>query len=283
MNNKIALITGANSGVGLATAKGLASSGFDLILLVRSIQKAEITKAEILKQFPNTKIDHEIADLEDIKSVLKATENIKKRYTKIDRLINNAGYSPDVIAFTKEGYEKSFIANHLGHFVLTINLLDLLEASGEGRVISVSSAAHALGKVRRMFLKNNKDTNILKAYGDGKLANVLFTKGLSKRLVGKPILAFCLHPGVVVTNFGSNLTGFSGLLTKLAQPFMISPEKGAMTSLFLAQTPFENIQRDGGKYFDKSKVKSTMNNDITNDNIEWFWKKSLEAVEEMLL
>ncbi len=283
MNNKIALITGANSGVGLATAKGLASAGFDLIFLVRSIQKAESTKAEILKQFPNVKIDYEIADLEDIKSVLKATENIKKRYIKIDRLINNAGYSPDVVAFTKEGYEKSFIANHLGHFVLTINLLDLLEASGEGRVISLSSAAHALGKVSRMFLKNNKNTNILKAYGDGKLANVLFTKGLSKRLVGKPVLAFCLHPGVVGTNFGGNFTGISGLLVKLAHPFMISSEKGAMTSLFLATTPFENIQRDGGKYFDKSKVKSTMNNDITNDNIEWFWQKSLEAVEEMLL
>jgi retinol dehydrogenase 12 len=281
MNNKIALITGANSGVGLATAKGLASSGFDLILLVRSIQKAESTKEEILKYFPNAKIDYEIADLEDIDSVIKASGNIKNRYAKIDRLINNAGYSPDVIEFTKEGYEKSFIANHLGHYVLTINLLDLLEASGEGRVISVSSAAHALGKVSRMFLKNNKSTNILKAYGDGKLANVLFTKGLARRLSGKPVSAFCLHPGVVGTNFGGNFTGISGLLVKLAHPFMISSEKGAMTSLFLATTPFENIQRDSGKYFDKSKVKSTANNDITNDNIEWFWQRSLEAVEEM--
>jgi retinol dehydrogenase 12 len=282
MNNKIALITGANSGVGLATAKGLASSGFDLILLVRSIQKVESTKEEILKYFPNTKIDFEIADLEDINSVLKATENIKKRYAKIDRLLNNAGYSPDVIEFTKEGYEKSFIANHLGHFALTINLLGLLEASGEGRVISVSSAAHALGKANRMFLKKNKDTNIFKAYGDGKLANVLFTKGLAKRLSDKPVLAFCLHPGVVGTNFGGNFTGISGLLVKLGQPFMISPEKGAMTSLFLATSPFENLQRDNGKYFDKSKVKSTANNDITNDNIEWFWQRSLEVVEEII-
>jgi retinol dehydrogenase 12 len=281
MNNKTALITGANSGVGLATAKGLASSGFDLILLVRGIQKAESTKEEILKYFPNTKIDYEIADLEDIDSVIKASENIKKRYSKIDRLLNNAGYSPDVIEFTKDGYEKSFIANHLGHFVLTINLLDLLEASGEGRVISVSSAAHALGKVSRMFLKNNTNTNIFKAYGDGKLANILFTKGLAKRLAGKPVLAFCLHPGVVGTNFGSNFTGLSGLLVKLGQPFMISSEKGAKTSLFLATTPFENIQRDSGKYFDKCKVKSTANNDITNDNIEWFWHMSSGLVKEM--
>ena len=272
MNNKIALITGANSGVGLATAKGLAAVGFDLILLVRSKEKAIATQEAILQRFPNTKIDYEIADLEDIESVKKAAQNIKKRYTRIDRIINNAGYSPDVIAFTKDGYEKSFIANHLGHFVLTINLLDLVEASGEGRIISVSSAAHALGKVSRFFVKYNKNLSVWKAYGDGKLANILFTKGLVKRLVGKPIL----HPGVVGTNFGGNFSGFSSFLMRLAKPFMISPEEGAETSIFLATTPLENIKRDNGKYFAKCKVKSTSSNDITTDNADWLWEKSLE-------
>ena len=207
-----------------------------------------------------------------------AVQHIKKRYTKIDRIINNAGYSPDVIAFTKDGYEKSFIANHLGHFVLTLNLLDLLEASGEGRIISVSSAIHSLGKVNRFFIKNNRDLTAFKAYGDGKLANILFTKGLAKRLAGKPVLAFSLHPGVVGTNFGGNFTGFSSILVKLAKPFMISSEEGAKTSLFLATTPLENVKRDNGKYFDKSKVKATNNNDITTQNVDWLWEKSLEIV-----
>jgi NAD(P)-dependent dehydrogenase (short-subunit alcohol dehydrogenase family) len=275
MNRKIAIITGANSGVGLATAKGLAALGFDLILLVRSLAKAKTTQEAILQRFPNTKVDYEIADLEDIDSVKNAALNIKKRYIKIDRIINNAGYSPDVIAFTKDGYEKSFVANHLGHFVLTVNLLDLVEASGEGRIISVSSAAHAIGKVNRCFVKNNKNLSVWKAYGDGKLANILFTKGLTKRLVGKPILAFSLHPGVVGTNFGGNFTGFSGLLMGLAKPFMISSEEGAETSIFLAMTPLENIKRDSGKYFAKCKVKSTSSNDITTDNADWLWEKSL--------
>ena len=278
MNNKIALITGANSGVGLATAKGLASAGFDLILLVRSEAKAKATQEAILQRFPHTKIDHEIADLEDIDSVKLAVEHIKKRYTKIDRMINNAGYSPDKIAFTKDGYEKSFVANHLGHFALTINLLDLIEASGEGRIINVSSAAHGLGKVSRFLIKNDKNLTAFKAYGDGKLANILFTKGLAKRLVGKPVLAFSLHPGVVGTNFGGNFTGFSSFLVKLAKPFMISSEEGAETSIFLATTSFENIKRDSGKYFAKCKVKSTSNNDITTDNADWLWEKSLVIV-----
>ena len=278
MNNKIALITGANSGVGLATAKGLAAAGFDLILLVRNKTKAYDTQEAILQRFPNTKIDYEIADLEDIDSVKTAVQHIRKRYIKIDRIINNAGYSPDVIAFTKDGYEKSFIANHLGHFVLTINLLDLLEASGEGRIINVSSAIHSLGKANRLFIKNNRNLTAFKAYGDGKLANILFTKGLAKKLVGKPVLAFSLHPGIVGTNFGENFTGFSSLLVKLAKPFMISSEQGAETSLFLATTSLENVRRNNGKYFDKCKVKATNNNDITIQNTDWLWEKSLEIV-----
>ena len=278
MNKKIALITGANSGVGLATAKGLAAAGFDLILLVRSEAKAKATQETILSRFPNTKIDYEIADLEDIESVKLAVKHIRKRYVKIDRIINNAGYSADEIAFTKDGYEKSFVANHLGHFALTINLLDLLEVSGEGRIINVSSAAHGLGKVSRFLIKNDKNLTAFKAYGDGKLANILFTKGLAKRLAGKPVLSFSLHPGVVGTNFGGNFTGFSSFLVKLAKPFMISSEEGAETSIFLATTPFENIKRDNGKYFAKCKVKSTMNNDITNDNANWLWERSLEIV-----
>ena len=278
MNNKIALITGANSGVGLATAKGLAAAGFDLILLVRNKTKAYDTQEAILQRSPNTKIDYEIADLEDIDSVKTAVQHIRKRYIKIDRIINNAGYSPDVIAFTKDGYEKSFIANHLGHFVLTINLLDLLEASGEGRIINVSSAIHSLGKVNRLFIKNNRNLTAFKAYGDGKLANILFTKGLAKKLVGKPVLAFSLHPGIVGTNFGGNFTGFSSLLVKLAKPFMISSEQGAETSLFLATTSLENVRRNNGKYFDKCKVKATNNNDITIQNTDWLWEKSLEIV-----
>ncbi len=278
---KVALITGANSGVGLATAKGLAAEGFSLLLVVRSVLKAEVTQKEILEQFPDVKIDYEIADLEDINAVIKAAEKIKIRYSKIDCIINNAGYSPNTIEYSKEGYEKSFLANYLGHFALTMNLLSLVEASGEGRIINVSSGAYAFGKASRMFVKNNKDLSPFKAYGDGKLANILFTKGLAKKISGLPILTFSLHPGVVNSGFGSNFTGFSKVFTKLMRPFMISPEKGAATSLFLATAPTSELQSKNGDYFDKCKVKAIKHNDITAENIDLFWQKSLTAIKDI--
>ncbi len=279
MGNKIALITGANSGLGLVTAKALAADGFDLILLVRSKSKANETIASILKIYPSTKIDTEVVDLEDINVVKVVAQNIAKRYKVLDRLINNAGYSPNNIEFNIGGYEKSFIANHLGHFALTMGLLDLLKASKEARIINVSSAAYSLGKFERFFQKYNTKLSLINAYGDGKLANILFTKGLKKHLEGATVLSFSLHPGVVGTNFGSNYTGFFSWLIKAAKPFLLSPENGAKTSIYLATTPLENVKNYNGLYFDKSKVKATKHVDITDKNIDTLWDKSNELIQ----
>jgi retinol dehydrogenase 12 len=279
---QIALITGANSGIGLETAKGLAAANFDLLLVARSTQKAEITKNEIKKLHPSTTIDFEVADLEDIPSVINAANNIKKRYQKIDLLVNNAGYSPDSIEFTKQGYEKSFVANHLGHFALTNTLLDLLKTAESARIINVASAAYTLGKFERMFQKNNSKVSALNAYGDGKLANVFFTKALAGKLEGTSVTTYSLHPGVVNSNFGKNFTGFSKFITNMFRAFMITPEKGAQTSLYLATTPLENIAKNSGNYFDKSKVKLTNHKDLTAENLTLFWQKSEAAVEEIM-
>jgi retinol dehydrogenase 12 len=272
--NQIALITGANSGIGFITAQALAKANFDLILIVRSETKASETKAAILKNTPSVKITTFIADLEDIESVKKAAAAIKEKYSVIDRLINNAGYSPDSIEFTADGYERSFIANHLGHFVLVDTLKDSIEAAPEGRIISVSSVAHAMGKAERMFKKHNTKLNVMATYGDGKLANILFIKGLAKKL--KNATAYCLHPGVVKTNFGTNFTGGFKLMFGLLKPFMISVEEGAATTVFLATTDFKNLKNHNGGYFDKAKAKATMNRDINEANIEMLWKKSVE-------
>lgn len=273
------LITGANSGIGLATAKALALQQYQLILLVRSQQKADETESEILKHTPNAQLDFYLVDLTDLASVKKIAEAIKAKYTVLDRLINNAGYSPVGISFTTDGYEKSFVANHLGHFVLTMNLIDLLRKSPESRVISVSSAAHAFGKVSRLFQKKNTKLSDFGAYGDGKLANVLFTKGLAKYEKDSSITAYSLHPGVVKSNFGSDMNGLLKIGFALARPFMISVEKGAETSIYLATTDLQNLRFRNGYYFAKSKPASIVNNGVTNENVEWFWEQSLEAVK----
>ena len=280
--NKIAIITGANSGLGLVTAKNLAANGYDLILVIRNNKKGELAKKELLKVNPKAKIELEIADLSDLKSVKAAAENIKKKHPVIDRLINNAGYSADTIEYTEAGYEKSFVANHLGHFVLTNILLDNIKAATDGRVINVSSAAHLLGNFSRMFQKFNKNLSLIQSYADGKLANILFTKGLKAKLVGSKVLTFSLHPGVVKTNFGANYTGFFSFAISLMKPFMISPDKGAATSIYLATALRSDLDAKNGAYFDKSKVKNTYHKDITNENVELFWKESLEACNGVL-
>ena len=276
------LITGANSGIGLATAKALAAQQYQLILLVRSQQKADETKAEILKHTPNAQLDFYLVDLTDLASVKKAAEVIKTKYSVLDRLINNAGYSPVGISFTADGYEKSFVANHLGHFVLTMNLLDILKKSPESRVISVSSAAHSFGKVDRLFQKRNTKLSDMGAYGDGKLANVLFTKGLAKYEKESSVTAYSVHPGVVKSNFGSDMNGLLKIGFALARPFMISVEKGAETSIYLATTDLQSLRFRNGYYFAKSKPASILNNGVTNERIEWFWDKSLEATKEFI-
>lgn len=275
------VITGANSGVGLATAQNLAKQN-DLILFVRSESKALETKAAILKVTPNAKVDYVIGDLADLASVKKAADAIKSKVNVIDRLINNAGYSPVGITFTPDGYEKSFVANHLGHFVLTLNLLDQLKKSSEARVINVASDGHALGKVERFFLKNNTKISDMGAYCDGKLANILFTKGLVKHTKGTSITTYSLHPGVVNTNWGAGMKGILGWGMSLFRPFMITPEKGAATSIYLATTDLKNIAPLNGTYFSKSKPAKIKNSGVTDKNVDWVWEKSLEASKGLI-
>lgn len=277
LSGQTAVITGANSGIGLQTAKALAKEHFELILMVRTEQKAQDAMTAILSEEPATRISYVLADLEDLVSVKRAADEIKMTNTKIDRLINNAGYSPSGISFTADGYERSFIANHMGPFVLTLNLLPLLKNSPDARVINLSSDAHAIGKVSRMFSKNNGAVSDIAAYADGKLANILFTQGLAKQVAGTSVTTYSVHPGVVRTNFGWDMKGWLKIVFALMRPFMITPEKGAATSIYLATTDLKNIKSHSGGYFTKSKPAATKSKDITPQNVNLIWQKSLEV------
>lgn len=279
---KTALITGANAGIGLATAKSLARRGFNLILLCRNKAKGEEALATVKRINPAVTVELLLADLTDMDSVRRAAQQVSRTHKKLDVLINNAGYSPDRMEFINN-IEKSFYANHIGHFVLTYHLIDLLKAAGEARVINLSSAAYALGNASRFFQRNDK-LSILSAYGDGKLANILFTKELAKRYAESGITAYAVHPGVVDSGFGTNFSGAYGLMMTLARPFMRTPERGAETSVYLATAPLSVLTKMNGKaggsggFFADSRPKSISHSDNTNRQAADLWTKSLAFV-----
>ena len=282
MKAKTVLITGANSGVGLATAKALAKKSVNLILLCRNEQKAQQAKNEVQLSGPTARVEVVLADLANLDSVRQAAEQIKRTYPQLDVLINNAGYTPSHLEFTADGIEKSFYASHVGHFVLTWHLLDLLKKTaaetGDVRIINLSSAIHSMGQKSRFF-KRIDTLSPWSAYADDKLANILFTKAAARQLAGTGITTYAVHPGVVQTNFGSDSPGFLGQVFKLGGIFMRSPEKGAQTSIFLASAPLKSIgSRNNGGYFADSKPKAIRNRDATDQNADWLWETSLSFV-----
>lgn len=282
MGTKIALITGANSGLGLATAKALAQRSFDLILLCRSEQKGRDAQAEVQRANPAVAVDFVTADLADLDSVRRAAGQITTNYPKLDVLINNAGYTPARIEFI-DGVEKSFYANHVGHFVLTHHLLHSLKQAGAGangpaRVISLSSVAYLGGRASRFFRKID-DLSITFAYCDDKLANLLFAHELARRTAGQGIVSYAVHPGAVRTNFGADTPGFMGKVFSLAGPLMRTPDKGAQTTVFLASAPLRSIgERNNGGYFADSAPKNTYNRDVNDEKAAWLWEKTLSFV-----
>lgn len=282
MGTKTALITGANSGLGLATARALAQRSFDLILLCRSEQKGRDAQADIQKANPAVTVDFFVADLADLDSVRRAATQITAEYPKLDVLINNAGYTPARIEFV-DSIEKSFYASHIGHFVLTNLLLDSLKKAGAdvgnpARVISLSSAAYLGGRASRFFRKIDNLSPTF-AYCDDKLANLLFARELARRTAGQGIVSYSVHPGAVRTNFAADTPGFLGKVFSLAGPLMRTPERGAETTVFLASAPLKSIgERNNGGYFADSSPKNTRNRDVNDEKAAWLWEKTLPFV-----
>jgi NAD(P)-dependent dehydrogenase (short-subunit alcohol dehydrogenase family) len=279
MGIKTALVTGANSGLGLATAKALAQRSFDLILVCRSEDRGKKAKAAVQQANPAVKVDLFLADLADPESVREVARAIRSAYDRIDVLINNAGYTPSSLEFV-DGVEKSFFASHVGHFILTNHLMDSLQAAGattgDARIINLSSAAYIGGRTARFFRQLDNLSPLL-AYCDDKLANLLFAKELAKRTAGQGITAYSAHPGAVKTNFGSDTLGIVGNVLTLARPFMRTSEKGAQTTVFLASAPLKSIGvSNNGGYFADSAPKRTRNRDITDEKAAWLWEKTTQ-------
>jgi len=202
---KTAILTGANSGIGKQTAQALAGNGYQVVMICRNRDKAENARRDIIDKTGNDRIDILICDLSSMHQIKETAETIRGMYSQIDRLVNNAGILPDGDRKeTDEGLELTFAVNHMAYFLLTRELMPLLESTPGSRVINVASDASRSGTFNPDNLQLQSGYSTMKAYGNSKLFNIMFTRQLAKEIDGKDITTYSLHPGVVNTNFAAD-------------------------------------------------------------------------------
>jgi NAD(P)-dependent dehydrogenase (short-subunit alcohol dehydrogenase family) len=234
---RIALVTGASAGIGVATAAGLARAGFRVIMAGRDTARLEEARRVVGRRAGSPPIETEIADFASLAAVRGLAERVLAAHDRLDLLVNNAGLISRHFQLSQDGYELTVAVNHLAPFLLTNLLLDRLRASAPARIITVASQAHRGARVDPAALAGQQDWTPLKAYGRSKLCNILFTRALARRLSGSGVVTACLHPGVVATGIGDRAGFLAGWGWRLVKPFLVTPEKGAAASLFLATTP----------------------------------------------
>jgi len=277
MQGKICMVTGANSGIGKATALELAQMGATVVMVCRDRARGEEARSEITTKSRNNAVDLLQADLSSQQSIRQLVEHFKQRYTHLHVLINNAGAAFTGRRETVDGLEMTFAVNYLAPFLLTNLLLDVLKASAPARIVNVSSASHKSGYIQMDDLQGEKHNRSMRAYPQSKLAIVLFTYELARRLQGTGVTANCLDPGFVATNIGQ--TGASlpvRLLIKLIRSFGTSPEKGAKTSIYLASSP--EVEGVTGKYFVKSLPKRSAAISYDESLQRQLWEQSAKLV-----
>lgn len=272
MKNKTVVITGANSGIGYVTALEIAKLGAEVVMVCRNKDKAEAARQEIIKKSSNTAILLKIADLSSQKQIRLLAEEIKKEYPIIDVLINNAGVLVPERRESEDGIELTWATNHLAYFLLTNLLLDNLKAAPAARIVNVASEVQQIGNIYWDDIGLTKSYTPLKAYAQSKLANIMFSNELAKRLEGTKVTTNALHPGAVATNFGSDGKGLIAWLFKTFRWSLLSAEKGAETSIWLATSP----QAEGltGQYFTKKKAIKAKTIAYSKEALKRLWELS---------
>ncbi len=274
MSGKVCLVTGATSGIGRVTARELARMDATVVAVGRNRQKGEETVAEIKRRSANDKVEFLQADLSSQESIRDLARTFTDKYDQLQVLVSNAGGVFSKRETTVDGLEMTFALDHLAYFLLTTLLLPVLERSAPARIINVSSGAQGTGKIDFDDLQGAKRYSGWRAYSQAKLANVLFTYELARRLQGTGVTANCLHPGFVATGFAQNNSGALQALIKAGQVFAISPEKGAETSVFLASSPL--VEGVSGKYFANKKEKKSAKQSYDESAARRLWDVSAQ-------
>jgi NAD(P)-dependent dehydrogenase (short-subunit alcohol dehydrogenase family) len=282
MQGKIVMITGANSGIGKETARVLAKMGATIIMLCRNRERGEAALQKLKEQTHSNNFELLIGDLADPGSIYHAVEQFKEKYENLDVLINNAGSTLSKRKISSLGYEMTFTINHLGHFLLTHLLLDTLKESAPSRIINVSSDAHRFANLKFDDINQGSNYRGFLAYSNSKLANLLFTYELARRLEGTGVTINALHPGFVKTNFGKRgRNRFLRLLFRFLRLFAISVERGAKTSIYLASSP--EVEGVTGKYFVKSRAVKSSKASYNLGSQKRLWELSEHVLHEEIL
>lgn len=278
---KTAIVTGANSGIGKQTAQALAGNGYRVVMICRNREKADLARQEIIDETGNDRIDILICDLSSMQQIKETAATIRETYSQIDRLVNNAGILPDGNRKeTDEGLELTFAVNHMAYFLLTRELMPLLESTPGSRVINVASDASRSGTFNPDNLQLQNGYSTMKAYGNSKLFNIMFTRQLAKELKGKDVTTYSLHPGVVNTNFAADSNSWFAKFFNIGRFLMRSPKKGAETSVYLCLE--EGIEHLSGSYLRDKKPAKPVKAARFDEDCRRLWEMS-EAIAKSVL
>jgi NAD(P)-dependent dehydrogenase (short-subunit alcohol dehydrogenase family) len=258
LDGTTALVTGATNGIGRVTARELARRGARVLFVARDRARGEATAAEIREASGGRPPDLLVADLSSQREVRRLAQEVRDRTPRLDLLVNNAGAIFEERKLSADGLEMTFALNHLAYFLLTLELLPLVAAGSASRIVNVSSVAHVRGAIDFDDLQGERGYSMWRAYQQSKLANVLFTRELARRLGARPggrgVTTNALHPGAIASGFGRNGRGFFSRLVAVGAPFLASPERGARTTLHVATAP--ELAGVTGRYFSGCREKT---------------------------
>lgn len=261
MKNKICMVTGATSGIGLATAEELATQGATVVITARNAEKGESTAALIKQETGNDSVEYLQADLSLQTQIRDLAKEFQNRYSRLDVLVNNAGAIFLKRQLSGEGIELTFATNYISYFLLTNLLLDTLKASAPSRIVNVSSDMQKNAKINFDDLQAEHKYSSFGAYGQSKLAIIMFTYELARRLEGTQITSNAVHPGFAASNIGKNNGWLGKIVVPMLRPFAISSAKAAETSVYLASSL--EVEGTTGKYFIRKKA--ALSSPITYD------------------
>jgi NAD(P)-dependent dehydrogenase (short-subunit alcohol dehydrogenase family) len=252
LSGKTALVTGATSGIGLEASVELAKQGATVVLVGRTEEKGQVALADVIARSRSPKVALLVCDFASQKQIRKLALDYRAKHNRLDILVNNAGTASETRLLTEDGVEQTFAVNHLGYFLLTTLLLDLIEKSAPARIVNVASNGHRRGDIDFDNLHYEKGGYFfMRAYTRSKLGNVLFTAELARRLAGKGVTVNCMHPGAVSTSIWSRAPWWSQPLIAVARLIMISPAEGGSRVVYLATS--DDVKDVSGEYFERNR------------------------------